>query len=257
MHKHLIQTTSPIASRFSLRQNRLGRKTNRIQYTTTTKTNNIDVYYDVISPWSYFALKVFDRYSKAGYPIQVNAIPVLNVEIFKRVESAPPIRHPVKGQYLRRDAVVCAEYYNIPQFEIPKFFPFPTVDTMRVLCAVHEKDGSEKGREVALNMFNMLFGEAKNISKDHIIREGLSVSGYNKPQIKSIMDAAKSEEISNKLNSNIDELLERGGFGTPTFFTKLNGQTQEEMYFGADRIHMLFDTLNIEWQKGEPKPYNH
>jgi 2-hydroxychromene-2-carboxylate isomerase len=40
--------------------------------------------------------------------------------------------------------------------------------------------------------------------------------------------------IKNRLKQNTDELIERGGFGSPTMF--LDG---DDMYFGNDRLPLL------------------
>ena len=46
-----------------------------------------------------------------------------------------------------------------------------------------------------------------------------------------------SKEAKNLLKRNTDELIRRGGFGSPTFFYK------EKMFFGNDRLHLLEDVI--------------
>jgi 2-hydroxychromene-2-carboxylate isomerase len=46
------------------------------------------------------------------------------------------------------------------------------------------------------------------------------------------------DEIKKKLFVNTDEIIERGGFGSPTFF--VNG---DDMYFGNDRFELMQFTL--------------
>jgi 2-hydroxychromene-2-carboxylate isomerase len=40
------------------------------------------------------------------------------------------------------------------------------------------------------------------------------------------------------LIKNTDELIERGGFGSPTLFYK------EKMFFGNDRLHLLEEAIS-------------
>ena len=47
-----------------------------------------------------------------------------------------------------------------------------------------------------------------------------------------------SQEAKDLLIKNTDELIERGGFGSPTFFYK------EKMFFGNDRLHLLEDAIS-------------
>ena len=50
----------------------------------------------------------------------------------------------------------------------------------------------------------------------------------------AFLDAIGRQEIKDSLRANTDELIERGGFGSPTMF--LNG---DDMYFGNDRLPLV------------------
>ena len=47
-----------------------------------------------------------------------------------------------------------------------------------------------------------------------------------------------SQEAKDLLIKNTDELIKRGGFGSPTFFYK------EKMFFGNDRLHLLDEAIS-------------
>ena len=47
-----------------------------------------------------------------------------------------------------------------------------------------------------------------------------------------------SQEAKDLLIKNTDELIKRGGFGSPTFFYK------EKMFFGNDRLHLLEEVIS-------------
>jgi 2-hydroxychromene-2-carboxylate isomerase len=49
-----------------------------------------------------------------------------------------------------------------------------------------------------------------------------------------ILDRAQASEIKDKLRANTDEVIARGGFGSPTMF--VNGV---DMYFGNDRMELV------------------
>lgn len=51
------------------------------------------------------------------------------------------------------------------------------------------------------------------------------------------MLAIVSPELKQKLRVSTDELIERGGFGSPTIFLG------EDMYFGNDRLHLVEQKL--------------
>ena len=47
-----------------------------------------------------------------------------------------------------------------------------------------------------------------------------------------------TQEVKEKLISNTQELMDRGGFGSPTFFID-----ETDMYFGNDRIQLIEEQL--------------
>ena len=47
-----------------------------------------------------------------------------------------------------------------------------------------------------------------------------------------------TQEVKKKLISNTQELMDRGGFGSPTFFID-----ETDMYFGNDRIQLIEEKL--------------
>jgi 2-hydroxychromene-2-carboxylate isomerase len=49
-----------------------------------------------------------------------------------------------------------------------------------------------------------------------------------------ILARAQASEIKDRLRANTDEVIARGGFGSPTMF--VNG---EDMYFGNDRMELV------------------
>ena len=50
----------------------------------------------------------------------------------------------------------------------------------------------------------------------------------------ALLEAAKSEEAKAQLIENTQELIDRGGFGSPTFFLNTT-----DMYFGNDRLELI------------------
>ena len=50
----------------------------------------------------------------------------------------------------------------------------------------------------------------------------------------------QKETIKNKLRNNTENLIERGGFGSPTIFINDN-----DMYFGNDRLELIDYKLGI------------
>ncbi len=54
-----------------------------------------------------------------------------------------------------------------------------------------------------------------------------------------LLEQAGAPEVKSELRANTDELIARGGFGSPTMF--VNGA---DMYFGNDRLELVAAALD-------------
>ena len=55
---------------------------------------------------------------------------------------------------------------------------------------------------------------------------------------KEFLDFINDETVKSRLIKNTQELMDRGGFGSPTFFVD-----ELDMYFGNDRIQLIEEIL--------------
>ena len=75
------------------------------------------------------------------------------------------------------------------------------------------------------------------------VKYGSSAFFCTKNHVKGFKNLRKkkfitSQEAKDLLKKNTDELIGRGGFGSPTFFYK------EKMFFGNDRLHLLEEAIS-------------
>ena len=88
----------------------------------------------------------------------------------------------------------------------------------------------------ALKIFKAYWTDGKDISQDKVISqicEDLSLDSN------VFLNFINQETTKNALKKNTQELIDRGGFGSPTYFFK------DSMFFGNDRIQLLEEQLNI------------
>ena len=50
----------------------------------------------------------------------------------------------------------------------------------------------------------------------------------------AVLDAMQTDAVKARLRDNTQELIERGGFGSPTMFVN-----ETDMYFGNDRFELV------------------
>ena len=93
------------------------------------------------------------------------------------------------------------------------------------------------GKDYVGLIFHAYWTEGLDISSDDILSNIVKSVGWNSDDFLSFI---KLESTKTKLKLNTDELIERGGFGSPTIFVD-----QNNMFFGNDRLQLIEELLEI------------
>ena len=88
--------------------------------------------------------------------------------------------------------------------------------------------------DFANNVFQAYWSEGKDISQEDLLLDIAKNSNLDTEEFKKFIT---SQEAKDLLIKNTDELIGRGGFGSPTFFYK------GKMFFGNDRLHLLEEAI--------------
>jgi 2-hydroxychromene-2-carboxylate isomerase len=112
----------------------------------------------------------------------------------------------------------------------PTVFPVNSVKAMRG-CIWLAKDMVPFARAV----FEAYWGGDQDISKDEVLTEICKRVGVD-PQ--EFLAGIGTQAIKDQLKSNTDEVMARGGFGSPTIFID-----RTDMYFGNDRLPLIREAL--------------
>ena len=83
----------------------------------------------------------------------------------------------------------------------------------------------------ATDVFETYWGADQDISQDAVLRE---VCGRVGLDADALLAAQAADDIKAQLRANTDEVMARGGFGSPTIFV---GGT--DMYSGNDRLPLV------------------
>jgi 2-hydroxychromene-2-carboxylate isomerase len=144
-------------------------------------------------------------------------------------QRANPV--PAKARYYAKDLHDWARYVGV-QIGTPKPFPVNSVKAMRG-CFVAEEHG--RLPEYARAVFEAYWGEQRDISQDGELAAIAEKAGLPRDELFAKIAAP---EYKAKLRSNTEELIARGGFGSPTLF--VDG---DDMYFGNDRLELVREAL--------------
>ena len=111
----------------------------------------------------------------------------------------------------------------------PAIFPINSVKAMR--GAFYFLDKNQDIETYLEAIFKAYWTDGKDISDEDCLIEIISEFEVFSEQY---IDFINKPETKNRLIQNTQELMDRGGFGSPTFF--LN---KTDMYFGNDRIQLI------------------
>jgi 2-hydroxychromene-2-carboxylate isomerase len=191
----------------------------------------IEVFFDCSSPWTYLAFhNIQPLAGELGEEIRWRPFMVggvfntINPSVYE--QRATPV--PAKARYMKKDLEDWARVSGITIRFPPSVFPVNSVKVMRA-CLVVEPEGALV--PFATAAFEAYWRDDLDISSDEVFREVARRAGLDGD---ALLQAITTQEVKDRLKANTDELIARGGFGSPTIF--VDGS---DMYFGNDRLELV------------------
>ena len=203
--------------------------------------HTVEFFFDCSSPWTYLAFEQIQR--TLDEPIRSGDValqwrPILVGGVFNTVNPsvyearANPVRR--KARYQGKDLADWARFVGIDIGWTPPVFPVNSVKAMRGAFVAEEADCLVP---YSRRVFETYWGELADISQDEVMAKIVRDVGLDEA---TFFDKIRSDEYKARLRANTDELIERGGFGSPTIF--VDG---DDMYFGNDRIPLVAFKLGL------------
>ena len=193
----------------------------------------IEFFFDCSSPWTYLAFHNIQPLAKE-FGEEIVWRPILVGGIFNSINPSvyESREHPVaaKVAYQKKDIADWARSGELAINWWPKVFPVNSVKAMRG-CIVLGKDVVPFARAV----FEAYWGEDQDVSQDAVLTEVCKRTGVD-PQ--AFLAGIGQQAIKDQLKANTDEVMARGGFGSPTIFID-----KTDMYFGNDRLPLVCEAL--------------
>lgn len=191
----------------------------------------IECFFDCSSPWTWLGFHNIQPLAKElGVPITWR--PILVGGVFNAVN--PSVYHsretpvPAKAAYMKKDLRDWARFHGLDIRFPPTVFPVNSVKAMRG-CILLEPEG--KLVPFAQAAFEAYWTHDRDISQDEELAKLCVQVGVEPARF---FEGIARADIKAQLKANTDEVIARGGFGSPTFF--VGG---DDMYFGNDRLPLI------------------
>ena len=194
----------------------------------------LEYYFDCSSPWTYLSFRGLLAL-KEEYDLNIVWKPILVGGIFNSINPSvyESRKNPVKekSDYSQKDLNDWAIVRNI-KINWPKIFPVNSVKAMRGAFFAINKGSIEEYSE---SVFKSYWTDGKDISSDDVLLQIIREFNWDEQEFFLYINDPNTKE---KLINNTQELMDKGGFGSPTFFVD-----ETNMFFGNDRIQLIKEFL--------------
>ncbi|GGE19030.1 2-hydroxychromene-2-carboxylate isomerase [Polymorphobacter glacialis] len=197
----------------------------------------VEFFFDCSSPWTYMGFEALvaaareDGFTIAYRPFLVGGVfNTVNKSVYEmRAAAANP-----KTRYFWKDLNDWIARSGLAIKFPPSIFPVNSARAMRA-CILADDAGVLE--PFTRRVFQLYWSEDRDISQPDVLAEACAAADLDAA---ATLEAADSPELKARLRANTDEIIARGGFGTPTFYI---GGT--DMYFGQDRIGLVREAVGL------------
>jgi 2-hydroxychromene-2-carboxylate isomerase len=168
--------------------------------------------------------------------VKFEYVPILLGGIFKATNNKSPAE-TLAGIKNKRDFHALETERFLKRFQVKPytwnpFFPVNTLNLMRAAIAAQLEGVFEKYADAA---FHHMWVEPKKMDDPEVAMKALSGSGLDAAKL---FARAQEPEVKAKLIENTQSAVERGAFGSPTFFVG------KEMFFGKEQLREVEELVS-------------
>ncbi|XP_072250149.1 glutathione S-transferase kappa 1 [Leuresthes tenuis] len=220
-----------------------------------TSRKVIELFYDVVSPYSWLGFEIMCRYRNV-WDIELKLRPSFLGGVMQASGNKPPGLVPNKFLYMVNDLTQLSKYCDVP-LQAPSdpfeaMFKKGSLFAMRFVTAVQEREkcGDKQVERVSRELWRRIWSEDKDITESASLTEAAKKAGLSDREIEEVLKLSTSQEIKNKLKNATQDALNYGAFGLPLLVCHVDGKQQ--MFFGSDRFELMAHCIGEKWHGPRP-----
>ena len=187
----------------------------------------VEFHFDFGSPNAYLSHLVIPRIAqRTGATFEY--VPVLLGGVFRSTNNRSPmesfqgVKNKLEYQQLEMQRFI--RRHAITRFAFNPFFPVNTLMIMRGAVAAQMEGVFARYVD---EVFRHMWADPKKMDDPDVARAALEDSGLNGARL---LERTQEPAVKDRLLQNTQKSVERGTFGSPTFFVG------DEIFFGKDRL---------------------
>jgi 2-hydroxychromene-2-carboxylate isomerase len=196
--------------------------------------SSVEFHFDFGSPNAYLSHLVIPAIEQRT-SVRFVYVPILLGGVFKMTGNRSPadafagIRN--KPEYERLETRRFVEKYRLPRIPSNPFFPVNTVAIMRGAIAAQRLGIFERYVD---EIYRHMWTAPQKLDDPAVLRAALVESGFDAD---ALLALTQGQDVKDELFANTQRSVERGTFGSPTFFV------DDEIFFGKDRLRDVEEAI--------------
>jgi 2-hydroxychromene-2-carboxylate isomerase len=168
--------------------------------------------------------------------VKFEYVPILLGGIFKATNNKSPAETLAGVKNKREFHAIETERFlkrfGVKPYTVNPFFPVNTLNLMRAAVAAQIEGVFEKYVDAA---FHHMWVEPKKMDDPEVATKALAASGLDAARL---LARSQDADVKAKLIENTQSAVERGAFGSPTFFVG------NEMFFGKEQLREVEELVS-------------
>jgi 2-hydroxychromene-2-carboxylate isomerase len=194
----------------------------------------VEFLFDFGSPNAYLSHLVIPEIEKRQ-GVKFDYVPILLGGVFKLTNNRSPAESNAgirnKPEYQRLETERFIRQHGITRYKPNPFFPVITLMAMRGAFAARALGVFERYVD---EVYRHMWADPKKLDDPAVLKAALVESGLPADRLFELMQV---QEIKDQLLAETQRAVERGTFGSPTFFV------DDGIYFGKDRLRDVEEAI--------------